>query len=280
MSRPIWKGNITFGLVSIPVILYSAEKKSEIRFKLVDSRDKSPIRYVRVNEHTGEEVAWEDIAKGYEYNDHGLVLIKEDELKSIAGENTKSIPIENFVEQDSLDYMDFERPYYLLPDKKGEKGYVILRETLRATKKVGIAKVIIHTRQYLAALMPYENALTLNLLRYHSEIRDPEEFNLPTNNLKIYKITPREMEIAKELVASMTMKWDPEAYQDEYQQALEKWISQKMHHEKPHAKMRAARTGKSNVVNFADLLKKSIKKGKANTVTKKKPIKHKKIRAK
>lgn len=258
--RPIWKGSISFGLVNIPVVLYSGEKKFDIQFKLVDSRDNERIRYVRVNEHTGEEVPWEDVAKGYEYNEHNYILLKEEDLKKIAGENLKTIDIESFVNKDSVDYLYYDKPYYLIPDKKGDKGYVILRETLKNTKKIGIAKVIIHTREYLAALMPYENALVLNLLRYDQELRKPSEFDLPADNMKSYKITPKEMDVAKELVASMTTKWNSEDYKDEYRDALQSWVEEKMHHETPHPmKKRAAGAGKpSNVINFVDLLKKSL----------------------
>lgn len=258
MSRPIWNGYITFGLVNIPVTLFSAEKKFDIRFNLVDSRDRSRIRYVRVNEHTGEEVAWEDIAKAYEFDDHNYVLLKEKDLKAIAGENSKTINIESFVAKGSLDCMDFEKPYYLVPDKKGEKGYVILRELLKETKKVAIAKLIIHTREYLAAVMPYENAIIVNLLRYHQEIRKPAEFDLPSDNLKRYKITPKEMDVAKQLVASMTTQWKPESYHDEYRMALQKWIDEKIHHRKPAKSKKSVKTS-SNVINFVDLLKKSLK---------------------
>lgn len=262
MPRPIWKGYITFGLVNIPVVLYSAEKKYDIQFKLVDSRDQARIRYERINEHTGEEVPWHDIAKAFEYDENNYVLLKDTDLKKIAGENSKTINIESFVNLSQLDYLDFEKPYYLIPDKKSEKGYVLLREVLKETKKVGIAKVIIHTRQYLAAIMPYEDAIVLNLMRYHHEIRQPSEFELPSDNLKTYKITAKEIEIAKQLVDSMTHKWNPEDYQDEYRIALEKWIDEKIHHEKPRAKLKGTKPSTSNVINFADLLKKSLHKQK------------------
>lgn len=275
MARPIWKGYISFGLVNVPVVLYSAEKNGDIQFKLLDSRDKARIRYVRINEHTGEEVPWEEIAKGYEYDDHDYVLLRDEDLKKIAGENSKTINIEAFVPQSSLEPVDFERPYYLVPDKKGDKGYVILRETLKNTKKIGIAKVIIHTREYLAALIPYGDALVLNLLRYHQELRKPDEFDLPTESLKAYKITPKELEIAKQLVASMTTKWNPGTYEDEYRVALQKWIDEKIHKQTPHTtmKQKSASTSK-NVVNFVDLLQKSLSKSK--TQSKSKPSKLKK----
>lgn len=270
--RPIWKGYITFGLVNIPVILYSAEKKFDIQFKLVDSRDKSRIRYVRINENTGEEVPWEDVSKGYEYDDHDYILLKDKDIKDIAGEHTKSVNIESFVNIADLNYMDFEKPYYIVPDKNGEKGYVLLREALKNTKKAGISKVIIHTREYLAALMPYENALVLNLLRYHQEIVKPSEFDLPSDNLKTYKISTKEVDIAKQLISSMTTKWRPGDYEDNFRIALEKWLSDKMHHIKPSKQKKSSdKKTKSNVINFVELLKKSLKSKKQ--VSKKPPAK-------
>lgn len=195
--------------------------------KLIDSRDKSKIRYVRINEQTGEEVPWSDVAKGYEYDENNYVVLKESDIKAISGEHSKTIDILSFVEKNSLDYMDFEKPYYVVPDKSGDKGYVILRETLKNTKKVGICKVIIHTREYLAALMPNEDALILNLLRYHQELRKPSEFELPSDALKTYKISSQEMDIAKQLVASMTKKWKPNDYHDNFREALQKWVEEK-----------------------------------------------------
>lgn len=259
MSRPIWKGYITFGLVNIPVILYSAEKKFDINFKLIDSRDNARIRYIRINEHTGEEVPWDAIAKGYEYDENNYIVLDEKELKNIAGEHSKTIDIIAFVNANELDYMIFDKPYYLVPDKKGEKGYVILRETLRETEKIGITKVIIHTREYLAGLIPYENALILNLLHYQQEIKRPSEFELPTNNLKTYKITAKEIQIAKQLVDSMTEKWQPTNYHDEYHDALKKWIEIKLQHKKPKPIKGKRISSSSNIINFVDLLNKSLK---------------------
>jgi DNA end-binding protein Ku len=281
MPRPIWKGYITFGLVNIPVVLFSAEKKSEIQFKLLDSRTKARVRYKRVNEDTGKEVPWEEVVKGYEYNEGNYVLLPESELKSIAGENSKTIDIDNFIDAKSLDIMLFEKPYYLVPDKKGDKGYVILREVLTSTKKVAIAKVIIHTRQYLCVLMPHEDALVLNVMRYFQEIRPASEFDIPSADIKKYKITSKELDIAKQLVDSMTAKWKPESYEDEYRKALEEFIEEKIHHAKPHSKMKKrASSGKSsNVIDFVSLLKKSIKQ-KKTTKSSKKTVKqsHKKVR--
>jgi DNA end-binding protein Ku len=277
MARPIWKGYITFGLVNIPVILYPAEKKSDIQFKLIDSRDKAKIRYVRINEHTGEEVPWSNVAKGYEYDDHNYIVLKEADIKAISGEHSKTIDIESFIDKSSLDCMDFEKPYYLVPDKKGEKGYVILRETLKETKKIGISKVIIHTREYLAALIPHENALILNLLRYHQELRNTSEFELPAASLKTYKISAKEMDIAKQLVSSMTTKWNPVSYHDDFRQALQQQIEEKIQREArriPKKKQKAA-IRSTNVINFVELLKKSLEKNKSHKSSHKKKLRAK-----
>ncbi|MES2141729.1 MAG: Ku protein [Pseudomonadota bacterium] len=264
MTRPIWIGYITFGLVNIPVTLYSAEKKFDIQLKLIDSRDKAKIHYMRINEHTGEEVAWSDVAKGYEYEKNNYVLLKEADIKAISGEHSKTIDIANFVDKNSLEIMDYEKPYFLVPNKKGEKAYVILREILKNTKKIGIAKVVIHTREYLAALIPCKNALVLNLLRYHQELRKISEFDFPSTNIKPYKISEKEMEIAKQLVTSMTTQWKPEIYHDEYRAALEKYVEAKVHHKlKKTSKHMQLRSSKDkNVINFVDLLKKSLEKNK------------------
>jgi DNA end-binding protein Ku len=262
MARPIWKGYITFGLVNIPVILYPAEKKFDIQFKLIDSRDKARIRYIRINEHTGEEVPWTDIAKAYEYDDNNYLILKKADIKAISGEHSKTIDIATFVNKNSINTMDFEKPYYLVPDKKGEKAYVLLREILKDTKKVGISKVIIHAREYLAALVAYENALVLNLLRYHQELRKISEFEFPSANLKAYKISAKEIEIAQQLVNGMTTKWNPKDYHDVFRASLAQWVEAKLHHKKVSTKKIRTNLKKSSVIDFVDLLKKSLKKNK------------------
>ncbi|TAK78401.1 MAG: Ku protein [Gammaproteobacteria bacterium] len=227
MPKPIWKGYITFGLVNIPVVLYPAEKKCDIHLKLIDSRDQSRIRYVRVNENTHEEVPWDQVAKGYEYEEHHYLLLKAEEMKAIAGEKTKRINLEHFVDKNEVSSMGLDKPYYLVPRRRGNKEYVILREALKNTQKLGIAKVMIHTRQYLAAIMPYENALILNLMRYHQALRKPSEFELPADKIKPYKISAQELDNAKQLVVAMTIAWKPEEYHDEWREALQRWAENK-----------------------------------------------------
>jgi len=174
MQRPIWKGHISFGLVSIPVSLYSAEKRVDLHFHMLDSRNLKRIRYERVNDDTGKEVPWTQVVKAFEFDKNNYVILSDDDFKQAAPKAIKSIDIEDFTNLSDIDYLYFERPYYLVPDKSGEKGYVLLREGLKKTKKVGIAKVVIRAKQYLAAVMPGEYSLILNLLRFNQELRNEE----------------------------------------------------------------------------------------------------------
>lgn len=259
MARPIWKGNISFGLVNIPISLYSAEQKSEMHFKLIDKRNKSPVRYERVNEETRQEVPWDQIVKGYEYDPDNLVVLTDEDLKSVAVEATQTIDISDFVNLESIGYVFFEKPYYVVPGKKAEKGYVLLREVLKRTGKVAIAKVVIRSRQYLAALVPQGNALILNILRYYNEVRNPSEFNFPEGDLETYKITDKELQFAEMLVNTMMSEWEPEKYHDEYRDALMSWIEERVRtgETAPVQPAEAAReTGK--VIDMMDLLKRSV----------------------
>ena len=270
-GRPIWKGSISFGLVNVPVTLHSLEKKSaEVSFKLLDSRNKAGVRYQRVNEKTGEEVPWEKIVKGYEYSDGNYVVMNDEDFEKVKVESTQTIEITDFVKREEIDDMYFDKPYILIPGKKAEKGYVLLREALQRTEKVGIAKVVIRTREYLAAVDPKEDALVLVLLRFAQELKKIEDFPLPEESPSEYKISEKELKLAEQLIASMTDKWKPEQYRDEYRHALLEWIETKAakgdmaaveHTEK-------RRTESSNVIDLAELLAKSMREGKSGKATK------------
>ena len=197
MLRPIWKGQIAFGLINIPIELYSAEQKNDLRFKLVDSRNKAKIRYERINEETGKEVPWSEVAKALEVKNKGFIVLEDEDFKRAAVENTQTFEIEDFINRDDLETIYFEKPYYLIPSKRGEKGYVLLREVLKKTNKVAIGKVVIRTRQYLATVFPFEDTLILDLLRFADEIRSPKELKIPKGGIKDYKISPREVEMAQ-----------------------------------------------------------------------------------
>lgn len=275
MPHAIWKGHISFGLVSIPISLYPSENKSaSVSFRQIDKRNKARIKYKRVNAETGKEVPWSEIGRGYEYAKDEILVVGDDELKKVVGDNAKTIEIENFIDKDEINFINIERTFYLVPDKKGQKGYVILREALNKSKKIGIAKVIISTKEYLAAVATYENAIVVYTLHYSDEIRQPSEFDLPSENIKQYKITDKEVEIAKQLIQSMSSKWKPEAYDDEYRKAVENWVEEKLNNApKTKMKKRGVAAPKGNVVNFVELLKKSLANKKGTKTSKTTPKK-------
>lgn len=260
--RPIWKGQISFGLINIPVELFSVEKSRKMAFKLVDKRNKAKIRYERINEETGKEVPWEQIAKAYEIKKKGLILMSEEDFKRAAVENTQTFEIEDFVERDSVETVYYEKPYYLEPSKQGKKGYILLREVLKKTGKIAIGKVVIRTKQYLAALIGEEDGLVLNLLRFYQDLRSADEFDFPKGSLKENKINTKEIEMAEKLVQSMTVKWNPKKYRDTYEDQLLHFIEKKAKMHKiplPEKEKEEAPKKTAQVVDFMDLLKKSLK---------------------
>jgi DNA end-binding protein Ku len=225
--RAIWKGHISFGLVNVPVSLYPAEQRTDLQFHMVDSRDFARVRYERVNAETGAEVPWDQIVKGYEYDDGNYVVFGKDELEKVAPEATKAVEIEAFVDLDGIDPLFFDKPYYLKPGKKGEKGYVLLRDAMRESGKAGIARVVIRTREYLAAMTPRGDAIVLNLLRYQQEIRPLSELEIP-GSAEQAGVTKQEAKMAKTLIDSMAAEWNPADYHDEYREAMLKWIEKKI----------------------------------------------------
>lgn len=261
--RSFWRGYISFGLVNIPVSLHSAEKpQQEVHFKLLDKEHLAGIRYARISEKTGEEVAWEDIVKGYEYEPDNYAVLTDKDFEAIAREKLKSIEIEDFIDLDELSPIYFEKPYYLLPDRGADKGYVLLRETLKKTNKVGIARIVIRTHQYLAAVMPYESAILVNTIRFPAEIKKPQEMDLPEEAISHYKISKKEFDIAQQLVETMSVKWDPKRYVNEYREDLLKLIKAKVTSGKKKTTThleQEPQIKQTNVIDFMTLLKKSIK---------------------
>jgi DNA end-binding protein Ku len=263
MARPVWNGSISFGLLNVPVQIFSGERTVDLHFRLLDSRDKKPIRYERVNSDTGEEVAWKDIVKAFEYEKGNYVVIPEQELRAAAPEITETVAIEAFVERDAISPMYFEKPYFLVPGKKAEKGYVLLRETLRKTGRVGIGKVVIRTRQYLSALMPQGDALLLNLMRFPQELVQPDQFELPAEKVSSYRISALELKMAEQLIDSMTVDWKPADYRDDFRDKLHKFIQRRIAKSGASGRQEAepeapAPKGATNVVDFMALLKKSL----------------------
>jgi DNA end-binding protein Ku len=259
MPRPIWNGQISFGLVTVPVSLHTAERRNDLSFHLIDQRNGARVRYQRVNEETGEEVPWEEIVKGYEHEDGSHVLLSDEDFERVAVEQTKSIDIEDFVDADAVDYVYFEQPYYLVPQKRAEKAYVLLREVLDRTNKIGIAKVVLRNRQHLAAVLPEGPALLLCILRFNDELRPLEDLELPAKSLDGHKVSKKELDMAEQLVASMAGEWEPDKYHDEYREALLAWIDEKAKtgRVEPPPAPRKERKG-AEVVDLMSLLRRSI----------------------
>ena len=263
MARPIWTGTLSFGLLNVPVSLMSGERRTDLSFRMLDSRDNSPVRYERVNAETGEEVPWKDIVKAFEYDKGSYVVLEQDDIKSAAPESHETVEVEAFVDAAEIPPQYFEKPYILVPGKKAEKGYVLLRETLRDTGRAGIARVVVRTREYLCAVLPQGDALVLMLLRYPQELVDPAEHRLPEGATGDYRISDKEREMAKQLIESMSGEWDPSGYKDEFRERLEKVIRERMKSQGVVAKPDdddhdAPADATTNVVDFMALLQESI----------------------
>jgi DNA end-binding protein Ku len=227
MARAIWTGTVGFGLVQIPVALHTAEDHAELDMTMLDKRNFSPVGYERVNKKTGKAVAWENIVKGYDHGNGKFVVLTDQDFAEANVEATKQIDILDFVSFADIDPRYIDRPYYLAPLKSGKKSYALLRETLRRTGKAGIGKVVIRTRQHLAAVVAHDEALLLVLLRFADELRPAKGLDLPSTNLKSIGITPKELSMAERLVEGMVSDFEPEKYEDEYRRDLMKLIQRK-----------------------------------------------------
>jgi DNA end-binding protein Ku len=213
-----------------------------------------------VNEETGQEVPWDKIVKGYEYDDGNYVLLSEEELERASPEMTRSIEIEQFVNLEDIDIRYFDRPYLLVPGNKGEKGYVLLREAIKDSGKAGIAKVVIRARQYLAALIAQGNALVLELLRFDQELIDLSEFDLPSSDLRKYGVAKKEIDLAQQLIDGMTVKWDASKFHDEYREVLMKLVQKKINTGQTEAieDVEEEEVPVRQTINFMDVLKRSV----------------------
>jgi DNA end-binding protein Ku len=267
MARPIWTGNLSFGLLNVPVSLMSADRGVDLQFRMLDSRNKAPVRYERINAETGEEVPWKEIVKAFEYKKGSYVVLKPEDIKSAASENRESVDVQAFVDAADIGPEYFEKPYVLIPGKKAEKGYVLLRETLKRSGRVGIARVVIRTREYLSAVVPRGHALMLILMRFQQELANLEDFPIPEETPKHYRVTAKELDMAQSLVESMTGTWDPSEYKDEFRTRLKKVIDKRMKSKSSLATIGnetsdAEEEASTNVVDFMSLLKKSISENK------------------
>jgi DNA end-binding protein Ku len=254
MPRAIWKGAISFGLVSIPVELHTAVRDHRPKFRMLHARDKSPVRYERVCQREGKPVAWDDLVKGYEYERGRFIVITKEDLKTVALNKDRAIDIMDFVKADEIDDRYFETPYYLTPDKGGQHAYALLREALRESGRIGIAKIIIREAQHLAAVEVIENAIVLTMLRYADELADTEGLSFPAGE----KPRKAELDMARMLIDNLASEWDPSKYTDEYRDNLMKLIKAKLKGEKPRLPAAAEEPQGAEVVDLMDRLRQSL----------------------
>jgi DNA end-binding protein Ku len=280
MPHSLWNGAISFGLVHIPVVLYSAENRNNFDLTMLDRRNMKPVGVKRYNKETGKEVGWDDIVKGYEYEKERYVVLVDEDFKRANVEATQTVDIVAFVDAEEVAPIYFETPYYLAPDKRGEKGYALLRETLKTTNKIGIASVVIRTRQYLAALIPSGDVIVLNTLRYQNELKSAKDLEVPSSNSKASGVSPREIEMAKKLVEEMTDQWKPERYRDTYHDDLMKLINKRIKAGKTEVITEAGdgdeeKPARGEVIDLMALLKRSVQaKGQSSSRSKRSSIPH------
>jgi len=265
-SRTLWKGAITFGLVHIPVGLHTASVEQGIDFDWLDKRSMDPVGYKRINKRTGREIDKDNIVKGFEYEDGKYVVISPEEIEAAYPRTTQTIEIQRFIDAQELPFLYLERPYYVAPINKGQKVYALLREVLLKTGKVGLAKVVIATKQHLAVLVPSGKAMVLNLLRWGDEVKTLEGLDLPAAGMKGAKVSAAEMKMAEQLVDSMSGKWNPEDFKDEFKSAVMKIVQKKVKAGDTETVIEPeeeAPEDSSNVIDLTELLQRSLKGGKA-----------------
>ncbi|HET6455000.1 MAG TPA: Ku protein [Armatimonadota bacterium] len=251
--RAMWSGAVSFGLVNIPVRLYSGTGgETKLEFDLLHEKDKSPIRFARICKLEGEEVPYQELVKGYEYSDGEYVIMTNEDFRKADVTKTRAIQIMDFVKETEIDDIFFEKPYFLEPDKGAAKPYALLREALRQSGMVGIASFVLRNREHIAAIRPSGDVLMLDQLRYASEIRSPEGLKLP----EAVDIDKRELDLALALVNQLTDKWQPEKYHDTYTEELRRIIEEKAQGRVPAPKGEEPKP--TEVINLMDVLKKSL----------------------
>jgi DNA end-binding protein Ku len=254
--RAIWKGSISFSLVNIPISLYPATRSEELKFRLLRKSDLSPINYKRVAEADGKVVPWEEIVKGYEYEKGRFVVLKEEDFRRADIEATQTVEIMEFVPLTEIDPMFFDKPYYLEPQKSGAKAYALLREALNRSGKVGVAKVVIKTRQHLATIKPEQNSLVLELMHFSEELVKPDSLQIPG----AVDLNARELQMATELIERMAAEWNPEKYTDEYRHALMDLIQKKIESgDKALEGVQPSKRSPTKVIDLVSVLQESLK---------------------
>jgi len=266
MPRALWKGAITFGLVNIPVELYSAEERKEFKFSMMDKRDFSPVGYKRYSKESGKDVEWGDIVKGYEYEKGQYVVLSDEDFRRANPKASQTIDIQTFVPEGEIPLEFFETPYFIAPSGRGQKVYALLRETLRSTKRIAVAQFVMRTKQYLAAVTVNGKMLMLNTLRYPDELRKPEGLDVPDESMKSAGVTPKEVELAKRLIEDMTDHWNPAEFHNTYHEDLMARINEKIETGEIHEITKPEKEGaeerpSAKVIDLAELLRQSLGKG-------------------
>ena len=270
-SRVLWKGSISFGLVHIPVALHSATSDNAIDFDWLDKRSMDPIGYKRINKKTVEEIDKENVVKGIAYEDGQYVILTDEEISAAYPKITQTIEIESFVANTEIPFVFLERPYYIEPINKGQKVYALLRDTLLQMQRVGVARVVIQTKQHLAVLVPSGPGLVLNLLRWGADIRPWDELSLPPEGAKASGLTEREQVMAKQLVDDMTDKWDPARFTDSFKDEIMALVKRKVAEGKtetvlqPEVEKAAHSQSGARILDLTDLLQRSLRQTGAST---------------
>ena len=267
MPRSIWKGAIAFGLVHVPVALYPASQEDDIDFDWLDKRSMDPVGYQRINKRTGKTITKENIVKGVKQEDGTYVLVDDDEIRAAYPKTMQTIEIEAFVKAEEIPFVYLEKPYYLEPIAKADKVYALLREAMAAHDVVGIARVVMHTKEHLAALMPAGPALILNTLRWATEVRTWDELRIPAAGKAGANLKDSELKMAGQLIDELTTKWKAGEYTDRFAEEIKKLITEKVKAGKTHEVTPLEAIGEptapSNVVDLTALLKSSLGKRRA-----------------
>ncbi|RZF30266.1 Ku protein [Paraburkholderia sp. UYCP14C] len=266
MAHMIWKGAISFGLVHVPVQLYPATQSEKVGFNLLDKRTIDPIGYKQINKRTGKDVSRDNIVRGFEYEKDHYVVMSDDEIRSANPESTQTVEILAFVDAPDISFLYLDTPYFLTPDRKGEKVYALLREAMKAAGKIGVASVVLHNKQHLAALIPLGPMLALNTLRWANEVRGLDEFKVPPEGMKAAGVSAKELDMAKKLIDDMSETWDPMQYHDTFRDDIMALVERKVRAgkteevtevETPHGSRKSA-----DILDLSDLLKRSLGQGK------------------
>jgi len=265
MARAFWKGAISFGLVYIPVELYSATHSATIDLDYLDKRDFSPVGYQRYNKRTGKLVEWKDIVRGYQYKKGKYVALSDEDFRQANTKASQTIEITSFADATSITPEYYDTPYWVAPQKGGQKVYALLREALKRTGKVAVATVVVRTRQHLAVLLPENDVLELNTLRFPDEIRTSEEMGVEVPGAKQAGLAPREISMAEKLIEEMTEPWKPQQYRDTYREDLMKRINEKVRNKETHTLTEPGEAEKprktAEIIDLMAVLKQSLEKG-------------------